>query len=500
MRLANRSLQRGNRRHRPDHQEGLEFVAETRCMDNGLVRTRDSAATLVLLVSLYTFELSGLLLAIAIPRSGGKPILSFLASRPGLFCLVAFPILVASSAVIVHQYRMSRRTGSRQFGLVVMMNLVTVLILLTVGELAIRVFSFQTTEGLVFMNISLLPRSWGDVVVRNHEILKRASTNDPYLVYDDLMGWTIGSNRRSADGLNFSSVEGIRSPRSEMAFADLPVTYRIALIGDSFTFCLDVKYEESWGNQLERALGPEFQVLNFGVPGYGLDQAYLRYYRDVRPWDPDVVIFGVFPHDLERTMTVYNLVSFPEWEYPFAKSRFVMNGERLAILNVPPLTPEAIFSKSSIKDLPFIEYDRGYNQADWQWRYYHHSHLLRFLISRYPLWPVPSQDVSEVAMKSVNSELMRSFVRLATAEHSIPIVVYLPARKDLRASSPHPEGAMGFEQSVLRSAGIAYTDLTPCLLEVSPFDRFVVGARHYSPQANAAIANCLREVLVRHLS
>jgi hypothetical protein len=369
-----------------------------------------------------------------------------------------------------------------------------------VGELAIRVFSFQTTEGLVFMNIPLLPRNWGDVVARNREILKRASTNDPYLVYDDLMGWTIGPNRRSADGLNFSSVEGIRSPRSEMAFADLPVTYRIALIGDSFTFCLDVKYEESWGHQLERALGPEFQVLNFGVPGYGLDQAYLRYYRDVRPWRPDFVIFGVFPHDLERTMTVYSFVSFPEWEYPFAKPRFVVSGGRLTALNVPPLLPEEIFSKSSITELPFVDYDKGYKPSDWQWRFYHHSYLFRVWISKYPLWQLPVGEKSDEAMKSVNGTLLGAFVRLATAEGATPIVVYLPARRNLRLSPSDPEQDTSSAQGALRGAGIAYTDLTPCLLEVSPSERFVAGARHYSPQANIAIAKCLRPVILSHPS
>jgi len=48
-------------------------------------------------------------------------------------------------------------------------------------------------------------------------------------------------------------------------------------VGDSFTFGQEVTYEESWGYLLEKALGSEFQVLNFGVAMYGVDQAYLRY-------------------------------------------------------------------------------------------------------------------------------------------------------------------------------------------------------------------------------
>lgn len=62
-----------------------------------------------------------------------------------------------------------------------------------------------------------------------------------------------------------------------MGFAWVPTRYRIAIVGDSFTFKLEVPYEKTWGHQFEIALGPGWQVLNFGVDGYGLDQAFLRY-------------------------------------------------------------------------------------------------------------------------------------------------------------------------------------------------------------------------------
>jgi len=460
-----------------------------------------SRADVILLLSLYLFEVSALLLLITLPRMGNRPILTFLGSRPGLLCLMAVPIFVASSVVIAQHYHKSRRGGLKQFTMTVVMNLATLVSLLTIGEMVIRLFSSRTAEGLIFMGTPLLPRSWSDEVARNREILQKAPITSSYLVYDNLTGWTVGLNRRSADGLNFSSTEGIRSPRLDMAFADLPTAHRIALVGDSYTFCLDVAYEESWGYQLERQLGPDFQVLNFGVSGYGLDQAYLRYHRDVRPWKPDIVIFGVFPHDLVRTMNVYPFISFPEWGYPFAKPRFVVAEDKLVPLSVSPLAPEAIFSKNSIEDLPFLDYDWGYNRAHWQWHFYHQLHLLRLWISKYPLWQAPVGQNSDEAMKSVNGHILRSFVQHATAESSIPMVVYLPARIDLRGVQSGPENGVGFAQEVLRSVGLAYTDLTSCLLEVSPSQRFVSETgRHYAPKANIAVANCLRPVILKLLS
>lgn len=464
-------------------------------------RSGHAAINFVLFLSLYTVELSALVLALTIPRLADKPtILSSVVSRPGAVGLMVLSGFLGSSMLIMHYYRACQRSRSKAFVLTLVMNLTSLGILLTAGELAMRIAAVQTHRGLVFLGTPLLPRSWGEVAARNHEILKQASTNGSYLVYDDLLGWTVGPNRRSVDGLNFSSAEGLRSPRAGMAFADVPTTYRIALVGDSYTFGLEVKYEDSWGYQLERALGPEFQVLNFGVSGYGLDQAYLRYHRDVRPWRPDVVIFGVFPHDLERTMTIYTFISFPEWGYPFAKPRFITNGDQLTTLNIPLLPPEAIFSKNSITDLPFLEYDKGYKPSDWQWRFYHRSYILRYLMSRYPHWRPPVPTVSDVASESVNSALLRSFLQLAAAEGSTPIVVYLPARIDLHASTESAERGGGFARDVLNATGINYTDLSTCLLELPHHERFVGGIRHYTPAANAAVARCLRPAILSRIS
>jgi len=84
-------------------------------------------------------------------------------------------------------------------------------------------------------------------------------------------------NRQGGGELYFSSTEGLRSPRTNISFAARRPRHRVALVGDSFTFGMEVPYEDTWGAQLERALAGDVQVLNFGVDGYGVDQAYLRY-------------------------------------------------------------------------------------------------------------------------------------------------------------------------------------------------------------------------------
>lgn len=296
------------------------------------------------------------------------------------------------------------------------------------------------------------------------------------------------------DDIYFSSAEGLRSARIGTAFAKTRRKRRIAIIGDSFTFGLEVRYEDTWGHQLELALGPDVQVLNFGVDGYGIDQSYLRYQKHVLPGRPDIVIFGLINNDFRRTMCVYGFLCFPRSEIPYPKPRFVINGGTLQPLNLPVPAPESIFAKESISDLPFVEYDVSFDPNEWDWGFYDRAYSIRLLLSRFPRWRVPRPIVSDDALSTVNGHLLRSFVLFAEAHSSKPIVVFFPVTGEL---TPDSSGRLGVAREVLRANGIPYVDMSACVTEFSPPERFVV--LHYSAMTNAAIAKCLvtkiREVL-----
>jgi hypothetical protein len=67
---------------------------------------------------------------------------------------------------------------------------------------------------------------------------------------------------------------------------------------------------------------PGLEVLNFGVPGYGLDQAYLRYLRDGRQFHPLIVIIGIYADDVNRGMSVWHPFMTGEYGIPSTKPRF----------------------------------------------------------------------------------------------------------------------------------------------------------------------------------
>lgn len=66
---------------------------------------------------------------------------------------------------------------------------------------------------------------------------------------------------------------------------------RIAFVGDSFTFgCWTDRVENSFVGLFEAALDTSrYEVLNFGVPGYGMDDVAVQLRERIADWKPDVV-------------------------------------------------------------------------------------------------------------------------------------------------------------------------------------------------------------------
>jgi len=77
-----------------------------------------------------------------------------------------------------------------------------------------------------------------------------------------------------------------------------PGRYRIAIVGDSFTFGQGIEAPERFSNLIEVSLGPRYEVLNFGVPGHDMPQ-HLDVLDQVLPLRPDFVLLQLFINDFE---------------------------------------------------------------------------------------------------------------------------------------------------------------------------------------------------------
>ena len=154
--------------------------------------------------------------------------------------------------------------------------------------------------------------------------------------YDALLGWK--PNGHKSDTYN---EQGILNTKTVFNKPEDGVL-RIALFGDSMTRSSGQGIDKSWGYLLEKSLtnlNYNIEVMNFGVGGYGIDQAYMRWEVEGKKYSPHVVIFGFYPMDIGRCLEVHKLKNWGLFEGGnfFSKPRFVYADGTLKLINYPTI-------------------------------------------------------------------------------------------------------------------------------------------------------------------
>lgn len=462
-------------------------------------------------IGLYLFAGSLFVLALALYKAGALG--DLWAGTLRVYGSAGILGALLAAILLIGAYRQSKPDRRGKFWLPLALNLVVVVFCLGGAEIALRILAKPGPYSLNIGSITLLPHEWEKVVETNLQHVNkgrdkegvlsltsglvrtnegRLYTNDMegITVEDDELGWTIGASRTSKDGMYKSSAEGIRSAEQGASFAASDPRRRIAVLGNSMTFGQDVSFEDSWGYFLERSLPAGTRVLNFGVPGYGVDQAYLRFERDALKWNPAVTVFAFIQDDIWRVGGVYPF--FRGWLGP-SKPRFILDGENLKLLNSPTVPPEKIFASRSVFDLPFLQYDMHFIPHQWDTDFIYSLYLARFLVTKFPRWQEPSDLTSDATVARLASRIVQEFYSSAQAQGTKPVIVYFPSRYDFRSNTNYGRETV---LASLKQNGIPVTDLTPCLLaRVSKDNLFLAGKFHFGREGNAAAAECIRTLI-----
>jgi hypothetical protein len=145
-----------------------------------------------------------------------------------------------------------------------------------------------------------------------------------------VLGWPSPQalEKEQADLLKAAALSGAAPGKADGGFA-------ISAYGDSFTAGYGVEPSQTWSTVLGRRLG--CAIANYGVPGYGTDQAYLRFHQNSQD-TADIVILGVLSENIQRNINQFRNFLLPSNQCQ-TKPRFLLDSQgRLQLVPLPQLS------------------------------------------------------------------------------------------------------------------------------------------------------------------
>ncbi len=180
---------------------------------------------------------------------------------------------------------------------------------------------------------------------------------DKVLVHDAALGWTNARNFHDNHDSQSTNSKGLRGARE---FDDLPApgALRVALFGESFIYGEEVPDGEEFCAQLG-ALDPKLEVLNYGVSGFGTDQALMRLRSEGLTSHAQVMCIGVMLENIVRNVSRFTRLRNPYVKGVGIKPRFRLENGALVSVPIPFATELEVCEAVLAKTLPdqVREYD-----------------------------------------------------------------------------------------------------------------------------------------------
>lgn len=249
-----------------------------------------------------------------------------------------------------------------------------------------------------------------------------------------VLGWRYAANFRDQDHQMNSMA--LRSAR-EYEPIPPPGVLRIAAFGDSYVYGSEVDNASAWATVMESNT-PNLEVLNYGVGGYGVDQAYLRYLLEGSVLAPHVVLIGFTPDDIVRTVNVYRRFLWNR-DFVLFKPRYVLGKQgELSLLDVPmrELKDYERLLANPSEVIRFGENDYWYEPSIYENPFHDYLATLRltcafanWLHRKYidPERPIRGETFNETSTAfRIQVALFERFTESVRASGALPLVVMLP--------------------------------------------------------------------------
>ena len=359
------------------------------------------------------------------------------------------------------------------------------------GEIFVRLLGRYDADGTFYFRDKPVPPFALPVTNARNLIEEYQRDKSGYMAWDADLGWTNRPSSCTRDHKYCANSDGLRSDHEYTKTIPAGVL-RVSLFGDSFIHGHDVDLPGSLAPQLETALGARgirAEALNFGVGGFGIDQAYLRYSTQGSKFDTDIVVEGLQLENVARHVMVFRLIAYPQSKIPFSKPRFHFEGPSLMVANKPTIAPERVpdalehFDRSPLRRLEAFYTDK---YKPFWWR---KSRMLSVVAE--------SLRKNEEALDVMRPEgegmqltlaILDRFKNDVTVTGKPFLLVYLPLKDTLAAQLRGEKDPWEPYVNLFRK-DFSIVDPTPRLLEVARKKGVEAAAPgHYSAEGNRAVA------------
>ena len=196
-----------------------------------------------------------------------------------------------------------------------------------------KFFIKKRKEIFVLIIVSVISILFAEVVINfvDYKFNNRCIKYDNVLGWDNKLNCVSKLNKEEFHTIIKTNNAGMREAKN---FELKNEKYRIAFVGDSFVWGYGVNEEERFTGIIQEKLGEEYEVMNFGVPGFSTDQYLLKIKDDVLKFNPDMIIVSFVLNDLtyidenvaygkNKPLLIFNENNLKIENYPIPKASWM---------------------------------------------------------------------------------------------------------------------------------------------------------------------------------
>lgn len=312
---------------------------------------------------------------------------------------------------------------------------------------------------------------------------------ESWIEYDSVLGWLSKKNTQAFLPMQKTIIpisinsQGVRG-KKEYVDPKSPGIFRIYALGDSFTFGFGVRDEETFSAQLE-SMSPKLEVLNMGVPGYGIDQISLSMRERGYAGAPDFVLISIYPEDFWRSTRAYT-------DAGHGKPFYTLDAKNHLKLQHVPVPRDKNFKS---KQFPEIMIRQGWHRIIYSSALYRLTLKAWTRIKKLSGSEDPDSSVEWVLGRAILKDLIREIY----AAKSRPLLMLVPPERWISGTSEP------VRDSLIRFAAreqVDILDLTPVFSQASSkgslSDYYIPDDRHWTAKGHQLAAQEIFLYLQKH--